>query len=706
MGGLTRLGEGRPYPLGAHFDGNGVNFALFSEHASSVSLCLYDAQGRREMHRLAMPVCSDGVWHGHLAGTREALARFSYGYRVDGPPPVSAASHTHFSDRGHRFDSTKLLIDPYARTHVGDFVWHRSHTLPDTDNSEYTFKAPVVIDDSFDWGDDAPPRTNMADSILYEVHVKGFTASHPQVPPEYRGRYQGLASDAAIAHLRKLGVTAVSLLPVHQALSEQTLIERGLSNYWGYNTIGFFAPDRRFAWRDPVREFKTMVKTLHASRIEVILDVVYNHTAEGDHRGCTLSFKGIDNDSYYHLRFGQPAFYENYTGTGNALNLSHPRVLQLVMDSLRYWVQEMHVDGFRFDLATTLARDANGFSARASFLDALRQDPVLAQVKLIAEPWDIGFGGYQLGQFPPGWSEWNDRFRDSLRSFWVQRSAGRGELASRLAGSSELFRRNGRAPSASVNFIAAHDGFTLHDLVSYNHKHNQANGEDNRDGHSDNRSWNCGAEGPSNDLEVVARRDRIKRALLTTLFVSQGTPMLLGGDELGRTQQGNNNAYCQDNAINWFDWTKVDESLVGFTARLIALRKRFAQLRRRDWLTGNLGPRGIKDVLWLNRQGEEMTTRQWQESGRYAFGLILSAIDAQGADLMILINGEADDWTMTLPKGHWDCLLDSVQASGQPTVVDTLDKLRADDRAQTAVAVLTKAQVLLRSRSVMLFERV
>lgn len=704
--GRLNLSEGRSLPLGAHFDGAGVNFALFSEHASSVSLCLYDAEGQQEELRLVMPRCTDGVWHGYLAGSREQLERFSYGYRVDGPPARSIMSGMPGADRGHRFDSTKLLIDPYSRAFAGEFRWHASHSQPDVDNSRYTFKTPLIINQSFDWGADRPPKTAIADSVFYELHVKGFTALHPDVADDLRGTYAGLGSQAAIAYLNQLGVTAVSLLPVHQALSEETLVERGMSNYWGYNTIGFFAPDRRLARHDPVREFKAMVKALHAAGIEVILDVVYNHTAEGDHRGPTLSFKGIDNDSYYHLRFGQAEFYENYTGTGNAVNLSHPRVLQLVMDSLRYWVQEMRVDGFRFDLATTLARSTTGFSARAGFLDAIRQDPILSGVKLIAEPWDIGFGGYQLGQFPAGWSEWNDRYRDSVRSFWLGRSASRGELASRLAGSSELFNRNGRAPSASINFIAAHDGFTLHDLVSYNRKHNEANGEDNRDGHSDNRSWNCGIEGETKDVAVLNLRGRLKRSMLATLLFSQGTPMLLGGDEIGRSQRGNNNAYCQDNKINWFDWSRIDTGLLAFTSRLICLRKRFAQLRSRDWLKGATTASGVKDVLWLNRQGEEMSTRQWQESGRFSFGLILAAVQPDDSGIMILINGEDVDWTMHLPNGHWSAVLDTAEWSGQPELVDALDKLRMDAEGNSTVAIVTKAQVTLRPRSLMIFEQI
>ena len=618
-------------------------------------------------------------------------ANLVYGYRVAGTNSVDGAG---------RFDSAKLLIDPYARAFCGQFRWHANQTQFGADNSEHTLKARVVAADHFDWAGDQPPATPLADTVLYEAHVKGFTALHPDVAPEQRGRFAGLASPASIRHLRRLGITAVSLLPVQQALDELPLTERGLSNYWGYNTIGFFAPDRRFAQHDPISEFKTMVRGLHAAGIEVILDVVYNHTAEGDQRGPVLSFKGIDNESYYHLRFGQPALYENYTGTGNALNLAHPRVLRLVMDSLRYWACEMHVDGFRFDLAPTLARDRDGFSRRSAFFACIAQDPALAHVKLIAEPWDIGFGGYQLGQFPKGWSEWNDRFRDTVRSFWVQQGASRGELASRLAGSSELFHRDGRAPQASVNFISAHDGFTLHDLVSYERKRNEANGEANADGHSHNYNWNCGTDGPTADANVNELRRRLKRAMLATLLLAQGTPMLLGGDELSRSQQGNNNAYCQDNLINWIDWAAADQQLIDYTATLIALRKRYPQLRQSEWLKGQINGAARKDITWLNRAGKEMTTRQWQQSGRFTFGFVLAPHQAEQRDLLVWINAEAYDWSLAMPPGRWRHLLDSAQ----PLNSVLHEPEREGDTGATST--LGSGTLLLKARSIVVFEQI
>ncbi len=672
-GAATRLQPGRPWPLGATVTPEGVNFALFSDHATAVVLCLYDAAGDRELARLPLPMRTDGIWHGLLPG---AGAGVVYGYRVDGP---------HDPERGRRFNPRKLLLDPYARQVTGEFRWTDAH-LADADcasldSARDMVKAVVQAPDDFDWGDDRPLHTPLADTVVYEVHVKGFTKAHPGVPPELRGTFEGMAAEAPIAHLKRLGITAVELLPVAYAISERPLAERGLSNYWGYNTLGFFAPDRRLARKDPVREFKTMVRGLHAAGIEVILDVVFNHTCEGDQNGPMLSFKGIDNAIYYHLRPGHRAFYENFTGTGNALNLNHPRVLQMVMDCLRFWVGEMHVDGFRFDLATTLGRGEAGFDARAAFFHCVRQDPMLAGVKLIAEPWDVGFGGYQVGRFPTGWADWNDRYRDSVRAFWVRKAAYRGEIASRIAGSSELFSYGGRPPQASVNYVTAHDGFTLHDLVSYNERHNEANGEDNRDGHPGNHSWNCGNEGPTDLLAVVALRSRLKRALLATLMVSQGVPMLLGGDELGRTQDGNNNAYCQDNPIGWFDWNDVDDRLVAFTARVIALRKRVPQFRRTDWLTGQPGPRG-KDVIWLNRQGREMVQRQWEEAGRYAFGFVLTAGGPGERDVLVLLNGEASDWTMPLPNGRWRMLLDTGQRDGLPPA----------DSDRLAIELLVKAR--------------
>ena len=678
---LKTLGPGRPYPPGATVDDRGVNFSLFSESATSVTLCIFSADGARELERRPMRELTDGIWHGHLAGAGAGLV---YGYRIDGP---------HEPERGRRFDPAKLLIDPYARRFVGEFRWTDSHTEVGQNNARDTMKAAVVADDGFDWGDDRPPATPMADTVLYEVHVKGFTRLHPEVPLEQRGTYRGFGSPAPIAHLRELGITAVNLLPVHQAIDEWPLAQRGLTNYWGYSTIGFFAPERRYAQREPITEFKSMVKALHAAGLEVILDVVYNHTAEGDHTGPVLAFKGIDNQSYYHLRNGHAGFYENYAGTGNALNLSHPRVLQMVMDSLRYWVGEMHVDGFRFDLATTLGRGRDGYDAGASFFDCLRQDPLLARVKLIAEPWDVGFGGYQTGNFPPGFSEWNDRYRDSVRAFWVRKAAYRGEVASRLSGSSELFRHDGRRPQSSINYIASHDGFTLHDMVSYNGKHNEANGENNHDGPSDNRSWNCGIEGPTDLLAINAVRGRLKRALLATLLFSQGTPMLLGGDEMSRTQGGNNNAYCQDNEISWFDWRGADSALVDYTARLIRLRRRYPQLRRSQWLVGAATPRGFKDLLWLNRVGLEMSPHQWSEEGRYAFGMLFGAATDDESNILVLMNAEASDWTMPLPAGRWHVVLDTGRRPGQsaPGLDDAVGTLLLKARSLTLLECVEPA---------------
>ncbi|MES2356319.1 MAG: glycogen debranching protein GlgX [Pseudomonadota bacterium] len=648
------LEAGRPWPLGATFDGGGVNFAVFSAHATQIQLCIFDESGEKELARLSLPEFTDQVWHGYLPGAQSGLV---YGYRAFGP---------HAPERGHRFNSHKLLIDPYARQFTGSFRWSSAHfdleansgSINKQDNAQDTYKA-VVIDDDFDWEDDHPPAIPLSDSILYETHVKGFTMRHPDVPGHLRGTYEGFSSRQAISHLRKLGVTAVSFLPVHQSIPEQSLVERGLTNYWGYNTIGFFAPDVRFCVADPVPEFKYMVKRLHSAGIEVILDVVYNHTAEGDHTGPTLSFRGLDNHSYYHLRPGDLRLYENFTGTGNSVNLHHPRALQLVMDSLRYWVTEMHVDGFRFDLAVTLARNAAGFDPHSSFFNCLRQDPVLARVKLIAEPWDIGLGGHQTGRFPLGWSEWNDRYRDTIRAFWVRETPHRGEVAARIAGSHDLFHQHGRKPQASINFITAHDGFTLHDLVSYNAKHNEANGENNQDGSTDNKSWNCGVEGPSTLLAINALRSRLKRALLATLFISQGMPMLLGGDELGRSQSGNNNAYCQDNDISWYEWQEGDESFVAFIAKMTALRRRYRQLRSTHWLHGATTSAGVKDITWLNREGTVMTPAQWEETGTHVLGILFGAEAVEDLTVLVLMNAESSDWAFPLPEGKWKVMLDT-----------------------------------------------
>lgn len=630
----TKLKEGRPWPLGAHWDGSGVNFTLFSAHAELVELCVFEGSA---MHVLSLPKCTDQVWHGYLPGATPGLR---YAFRVHGPAAP-----------GHRFDAQRLLLDPYARELTGIFTYEH---LPSSSNC---LKA-CVVDEFFDWGNDAPPAIPWADSVLYEIHVKGATRQHPGVLEATRGTYAGLASPAMLDHFRHLGITAVNLLPVHCFLDEERLVHSGRANYWGYNTLAFFAPEPRYAARvggqSVIQEFKSMVHSLHTAGIEVILDVVFNHTAETDENGPTISFRGIDNASYYRLLSDDHNRYENFSGCGNTFNLATPRVLQLVMDALRYWVGEMHVDGFRFDLAAALTRDSG-------FLTAVRQDPLLSRVKMIAEPWDLGPDGYHLGRFPAGWGEWNDRFRDDIRAFWLTRETGVACLAQRLAGSSEIFRNAGRSPQAGVNFITAHDGFTLHDLVSYKEKHNELNGENNRDGHSHNFSWNCGEEGESHDPAVLRRRFQLQRALLTTLFVAQGVPMLQGGDELGRTQSGNNNAYCQDNLLTWLDWPHADADLIAFTAGLIKLRKLFPQLRRSAWLTGETKVRGKRDVLWWHPDGCEMGWDDWHSSHLGALGLMLAPEDAEynSQTLLVLINRDAEEKRFHLPSGTWRQLCDS-----------------------------------------------
>ena len=628
------LAAGRPWPLGAHWDGAGVNFTLFSAHAERVDLCLFDGG---KMVALPLPKCTDQVWHGYLPGARPGLC---YAFRVQGPDAP-----------GQLFDARRFLVDPYARELAGIFSYAQTAAAPEGLKSR-------VVAETFDWGDDAPPSIPWADSVLYETHVKGSTRQHPGIPEALRGSYAGLAAPAMLDYFKRLGITAVNLLPVHCFLDEERLVRSGRANYWGYNTLAFFAPEPRYAARvggqSAIAEFRGMVRTLHAAGIEVILDVVFNHSAETDEFGQTISFRGIDNRSYYRLPPDDPERYENYSGCGNTLNLAHPRVLQLVMDALRYWVGEMHVDGFRFDLAVALTRDSG-------FLAAVRQDPLLASVKLIAEPWDLGPDGYRLGGFPAGWSEWNDRFRDDLRAFWLTGEAGIGALAQRLAGSSELFARDGRATSAGVNYITAHDGFTLRDLVSYNEKHNELNGEDNRDGTTRNLSWNCGAEGPSDDPAIQQRRCRLQRALLATLFVAQGVPMLQGGDELGRTQSGNNNAYCQDNILTWTDWAQADNELIDFTAGLIALRRRFPQLRRSAWLSGQADEFGRRDVIWWHADGREMRGEDWQSPQQDTLGFVLGPTDGAGPrqTLLVLINRAAEAQRFALPPGNWQQLCDS-----------------------------------------------
>jgi isoamylase len=672
----ARVWPGEAYPLGATWDGKGVNFALFSANAERVELCLFDATGVREIDRVALPEYTDEVWHGYLPDARPGTL---YGYRVYGP---------YEPRNGHRFNPNKLLIDPYAKALFGrhlrtDAVFgyrpgsSREDLSFDRRDSARAMPKCRVVDPSFGWGDDRPPTVSWAETVIYEAHLRGLTMLHPALPVPLRGTCAGLGSQPVIDYLRSLGITAIELLPLHASFDEPQLLQKGLRNYWGYNTIGFFAPDERFLSTGLLSEFKTMVRQLHDAGIEVILDVVYNHTAEGNHLGPTLSFRGIDNASYYRLQPTDRRYYINETGTGNTLNLSHPRVLQMVLDSLRYWVTEMHVDGFRFDLASTLGREPNGFDPGSGFFDAIRQAPWLAGVKLIAEPWDIGPGGYQLGHFPPGWAEWNDRYRDTVRRYWRGDQGVLPELAARISASADLFDHQGRRPWATVNFVAAHDGFTLADLVTYNEKHNEANKENNQDGHTENFSSNYGVEGPTDDPAIVAVRERQKRNMLALLLLSQGTPMLLGGDEIGRTQQGNSNAYCQDNEIGWIDWSQVqdkDEILLAFTRRLIAFRKAHPVLRRMRFLHGRAtSEQGIKDITWYAPQGTEQTTAQWQDGMARCIGVLLNgqASPTIGPDgiasaddlLLILMNShhEAVDFILpTLPAGsEWARVLDT-----------------------------------------------
>ena len=654
----ANLKAGLPYPLGATWDGSGVNFALFSAAATQVELCLFDAAAESEIARLVLPECTDQVWHGYLPG---ALPGLVYGYRVHGP---------YEPDRGHRFNPGKLLIDPCARAFAGTFRWVEEHygnridskngkaSLDRGDNAPAMLKCRVV-DPQFDWQDDRPPRTPWADTVIYEVHVKGFSMMNPAVPEALRGTYAGLAHPESIRHLQRLGVTAVELLPVHEYIDEHRLVQSGLKNYWGYNSLGFFAPAARFAGgTDPLLEFRVMVQNLHAAGMEVILDVVYNHTCESDDSGPTLAFRGIDNASYYRLRKNGSA--DDVSGCGNTLNLAHPRVLQLVMDSLRWWVSAMHVDGFRFDLATALSRETGGFDPGCAFLDALRQDPVLAGVKLIAEPWDIAT--CETGRFPPGIAEWNDRFRDAVRGFWLTGTTRCGEFASRLSGSSDLFRHDGRRPQSSINFVTAHDGFTLADVVAYERKHNDANGQSNADGNNDNRSINCGVEGATLNPEVRALRACRQRAVLATLLLAQGVPMLTAGDELGRTQGGNNNAYCQDNAVSWIDWERADPAMCDFAARLLDLRRRHPALRRTNWFDGSPSPLGERDIAWLWRDGSEMKREQWEDSTNRCFGFRLGRKNDIEAALLVLMNAGTLDLVFTLPPAPgetWELQLDT-----------------------------------------------
>ncbi|MBK8740322.1 MAG: glycogen debranching protein GlgX [Betaproteobacteria bacterium] len=652
--------RGNPYPLGATWDGAGVNFAVFSAHAERMELCLFDADGAHEIERVTLTECTDQVWHGYLAHARPGQV---YGYRAHGP---------YEPERGHRFNPHKLLLDPYAREFAGTFRWTDAHcgyrvgqsrgdlTFDRRDNAWAMWKSRVA-DPAAAWGDDRAPRTPWSETVICEAHVKGFSAMNPDVPAALRGTYAGLAHPASVARLQRLGATAVELLPIHEFIDERMLVQNDLVNYWGYNSIGFFAPAARYAGgRNPRAEFRAMVKRLHAAGIEVILDVVYNHTAESNEFGPTLSFRGLDNASYYRLREDSGRWYDDVTGCGNTLNVAHPRVLQMVMDSLRWWVTDMHVDGFRFDLATALAREGSGFDPGCAFLDALRQDPVLVAVKLIVEPWDMT--AWETGHFPPGMAEWNDRFRDAARGFWLTRGASAGELARRITASSDLFRHSGRVPQASINFVTAHDGFSLADLVAYQSKHNEANAQENRDGTDDNRSTNCGVEGQTTDPAVIALRGRLQRALLATLLIAQGVPMLPAGDGEGRTQAGNNNAYCQDNPLSWVAWEHADTLLADFTRRLLALRSTYPAFRRTRWFDGSPTAVGDRDLLWLWRDGTEMTPGRWESEDSRCFGFLLGRLEAQETALLVLINGSDGDieFTPPAPSGSaWTLLLDT-----------------------------------------------
>jgi glycogen operon protein len=657
---FAALEAGQPWPLGASFDGSGVNFAVFSAHASQVDLCLYDESGRVELARMPLPVHSGDIWHGRLPGASAGLV---YGLRADGP---------WRPDRGHRFNPHKLLLDPWAREIVGTFDWDGAHAgseaefplhMDTRDNGHQALKSRVVHDD-FDWRGDTPPHTPLADTVIYETHVRGFTRRMSGVPEHQRGSYAGLASPAALAHFRRLGITAVSLLPVQQILDEQRLVRAGLVNYWGYNTLGFFCPDPRYASTpQPRDEFREMVRQLHGAGLEVLLDVVFNHTPESDEHGPTLCWRGLDNASWYRLPPERRDRYDNWSGCGNTLDIRHPRVLQMVMDSLRYWVREMHVDGFRFDLAPVLGRASPGFERDGPFFKALLQDPTLQGVKLIAEPWDLGPGGYQVGQFPRGWLEWNDRFRDTARAFWLGGDCTRGELALRLAGSSDLFQARRRSPLNSVNYVVSHDGFTLADLVSYDMRHNEANLEGNRDGHAHNLSWNCGWEGPTADPVVTERRAHLQRALLATVLLAQGTPMLAAGDELGHTQAGNNNPYCQDNETTWIDWDHADTDLIAFTARVLALRKELQPLAPR-WYTGLPDAHGRADLAWLRRTGESMTPEHWNNRMSRVLAAWIGVPGRSRAPLLLLLNGRDMDAQFRLPPGDWVALLDTTSADG------------------------------------------
>ncbi len=696
----SRLSEGQPNPRGATWDGLGVNFALFSAHATKVELCLFDDAGETELERIELPEYTDEVWHGYVHDARPGTV---YAYRVHGP---------YAPEEGHRFNHNKLLLDPYARAHVGELSWNPAvfgYTIgaegddlsfDERDSAQFMPKCRVV-DPAFTWGRAKKPFVPWERTIFYETHVRGFTKKHPLVPEDKRGTFAGLAVKEVVDYIRSLGVTSVELLPIHTFINDDYLLNKGLTNFWGYNTIGFFAPDPRYA-RDAAfafAEFKEMVARLHDAGLEVILDVVYNHTAEGNERGSTLSFKGIDNASYYRLMPDNKRFYINDTGTGNTVNLSHPRVIQMVTDSLRYWATEMQVDGFRFDLGTILAREPHGFDEQSGFLKACSQDPVLSGVKMIAEPWDCGPGGYQVGGFPPGWAEWNDKFRDTVRDFWKGDVAPKA-IAPRLCASADMFDRRGRKPWASVNFLTAHDGFTLNDAVSYNEKHNDANGEDNKDGTDSNRSWNHGAEGPTDDEAICELRNRQMRNMMATLLLGQGTPMILAGDEFARTQNGNNNAYCQDNDVSWVDWDIHDKgnTMTAFVRKLTRLRHEYPILRRGRFMTGEFNEElQVRDVTWINASGQEMGGGDWDDGNMRCFGMLMdgraqaTGIRRRGsaATMLMVLNAYHDLVGFTLPDctdgKHWKLLFDT----------NTPDELREEPFAIGDVYGVTGRSCLL-----------
>jgi isoamylase len=693
---------GVPYPLGATVMSDGVNFALFADNAVGIELCLFSSNDHEDV-RIKMIERSHHVWHVFIPGLKPGQR---YGYRVYGP---------FIPENGHRFNPNKLLIDPYAKAIAGTISWsdalfgyeigdeNQDLTFSESDSAPFIPKS-VVIDNSFDWGDDRPLKIPYHKTIIYEMHVKGFTKLCADIPEDLRGTYAGIAHPTTIAYLQELGITAVELMPVHHFVSDRHLQEKGLANFWGYNTIGFFAPDARYASAgvngEQVKEFKNMVKTLHEAGIEVILDVVYNHTAEGNQLGPTLSFKGIDNVAYYRLVEDDKRYYMDYTGTGNTLNANLPNVLRLFMDSLRYWILEMHVDGFRFDLASTLARELHEVNRLSAFFDIIHQDPVISQVKLIAEPWDIGEGGYQVGKFPPGWAEWNGKYRDCIRDFWRGEESLLAEFALRFTGSPDLYEGDYRRPTASVNFITAHDGFTLHDLVSYNEKHNYANGEDNKDGENHNRSWNCGVEGETDDADIIALRERQKRNFLTTLFLSQGVPMLVAGDEFGRTQKGNNNAYCQDNEISWIDWEKVDEPLAKFTRKLISLRKNHPVFCRRRWFQGQaIKGSKVEDIAWFLPDASEMTEEHWNNGFAKSLGVYLNGLGIHWTDMAG--NRIIDDSFYIIFNAHHDSVLyklPTARYGEQWTKIMDTDDFDVDD----GTIYYSGSEVIAKGRSIVI----